>query len=120
MRKIAFLIASIMIASSVHAVSPVSASIGRVQGDVKEHSITAIALRAVSEDYTEAWLDAYASDKIAFGEAYSPLLSSVLPMDNPIASEERNSAVAIMDLSTGTVLSFMFRNGRIVAVSTAP
>ncbi len=106
--------------SSLSAAAPVSDTIGRIQTDVREGSITEIALEAVSSPYTEEWLDAWTFDKIAFGEAYSPILSELLPFDNPVASEEKNGAVTIMDLADGTVLSFIFRNGCIWALSTAP
>ena len=106
--------------SPLYAVAPVSATVGRVQCSVVPQSITEIALKAASEEYTEAWLDEYAVDKISFGEAYSELLSASLPLDNPIAGEEKNSAVTLRSLTDGTVLSFIFQNGRIAAISESP
>lgn len=107
------LLSSIPLFASV----PTSESIGRIATDVAEGSITEIALEAAGREYTEEWLDDYAVDKVSFGEAYSPLLSEVLPLDNPVAGMEKGGAVSLMSLSDGTVLSFIFRNGRIVAVS---
>ena len=86
MRKLLLLI---LCCAPLFAVQPRSAVIGMVQTDVQSESITAIALSAASEPYTEAWLEEYAVDKFSFGEAYSPFLSSSLPLDNPIASMER-------------------------------
>ncbi len=117
LRFITALLISIM---PLYAVAPLSSSIGRIQTDVKDGSITAIALEAAGRSYTESWLDDYASAKVSFGEAYSEILSASLPMDNPVAGTEKNGAVTLMSLTDGTILSFVFRNGRIVAVSPAP
>ena len=118
MRKL--FIAMLLLSSSAFAAVPVSQSIGRIQCEIPSGSVTEIALAAVSEEYTEAWLDEYAVDKITFGEAYSEILSSALPMTNVIAGSERNGAVTLKSLDNGTVLSFIFRNGRIVAISQSP
>ncbi|MBO8436262.1 MAG: hypothetical protein IAA97_04725 [Spirochaetes bacterium] len=117
MRKLLLLI---LCCAPLFAVQPRSAVIGMVQTDVQSESITAIALSAASEPYTEAWLEEYAVDKFSFGEAYSPFLSSSLPLDNPIASMEKNNAVTLRSLSDGTVISFIFQDGRIAAVSSNP
>lgn len=110
----------LLLSSSLYASSPVSGTIGPVQTSVEEGSITGIALKAASEEYTEAWLDQYAVDKVSFGEAYSSLLSDTLPLSDLIASGERNGAVSVMSLESGTVLSFIFTDGRISAVSLSP
>ena len=118
MRKL--FIAMLLLSSSAFAAVPVSQSIGRIQCEIPSGSVTEIALAAVSEEYTEAWLDEYAVDKISFGEAYSEILSASLPLDNPIAGEEKNSAVTLRSLTDGTVLSFIFQNERIAAISESP
>lgn len=104
----------------LYAVQPRSETLGMIQTDVNPDSITAIALSAASEEYTEDWLNEYAADKIAFGEAYSSFLSSSLPLENPIASAEKNGAVTLKSLSDGTIISFVFQDGRIAAVSPSP
>ena len=78
------------------------------------------ALNAAGEEYTEAWLDEYAVDKVSFGEAYSPLLSSVLPLSNVVAGIEKGGAVSLRSLDDGRVLTFIFSDGRIAAVSEKP
>ena len=110
----------IICVSSLPAVAPISGTLGLVETAPAEGSITSIALEAASEPYTEAWLDKYAADKISFGEAYSSFLSDALPLENAIAGKERNGAVALRSLADGTVISFIFTDGRIVAVSPSP
>ena len=110
----------IICVSSLPAVAPVSGTLGLVETAPAEGSITSIALEAASEPYTEAWLDKYAADKISFGEAYSSFLSEALPLENAIAGKERNGAVALRSLADGTVISFIFTDGRIAAVSPSP
>ena len=113
---LAFTLFSLPLAASV----PVSATIGRVAVEIPSGSITETALKAAESEYTEAWLDEYALDKISFGEAYSELLSSLLPLSDLIAGEERNNAVTLKSLADGTVLSFVFRDGKIAALTPVP
>ena len=110
----------ILIITPLTAAVPVSETIGRIQTAVEEDSLTAIALEAAAEEYTEAWLDEYAVDKITFGEAYSALLSETLPLSNIIAGTEKNGAVTLKSLSDGTVITFIFLDGKINAVSLSP
>lgn len=123
-RKITSVLRLILVAiisvSPLFAVAPVSDEIGRIQTAVADDSITCIALKAAGEDYTESWLDEFAVDKISFGEAYSGILSSLLPLHDPIAGEEKNNAVTLKSLSDGTVLTFIFVDGRIAAISQSP
>ena len=110
----------LIVLSPLHAVAPVSETLGRIQTSVAADSLTALALKAAGESYTERWLEEYAVDKVSFGEAYSELLASVLPMSNVIAGEEKGGAVALRSLDDGTTLSFMFIDGKIAAVSQFP
>ena len=120
-KHLSVFIALLLLSLPLFSSAPVSETIGRVAVEIDDDSITAIALEAASKEYTESWLDEYAADKISFGEAYSPLLSSLLPLSgNIIAGEEKNNAVTIMDMEDGTVLTFIFRGGRIAAISQDP
>ena len=101
--------------SSLHAAVPLSESIGRIQTNVDPQSITATALNAAGEEYTEAWLDEYTADPMKAGEILAPVLSSVLPLSNPIAGKEKAGAVDILDTATGAVYSFIFRDGKIAS-----
>lgn len=114
MHRLAIIIMA-LISLDVHAVSPVSGKIGPVAVDIEEGSITETALSAVSEPFTEAWLDEYTSDPMMSGEILAPVLSEVLPLENPIAGEEKAGAVDILDLATGSVYSFIFRDGMIAS-----
>ena len=116
MRKTVSLICFSLLSFSLLAVPPVSRDIGEVAIRVEEGSITETALSASSEPFTEEWLEKYTSSPYVFGEAYSEVLSAVLPLSNPVAGKERNSAVDIQDLDTGTVLSFVFADGLVAAV----
>lgn len=104
------------IAAVLHATAPVSSQIGAIAVSAAQDSITEKALRASSEPYTESWLEEYTASPYVFGEAYSSVLSTMLPFSNPVAGKERNSAVDILDLDTGSVLSFVFEDGMVAAV----
>ena len=116
MKRIAIIGLSLLLTLPVHSVAPVSEGIGAIATAVEEGSITDTALKAAQEEYTESWLERYASSPLIFGEAYSSILSGLLPMGNPIAGKEKNGAVDIQDLESGAVLSFIFQDGRIAAV----
>ncbi len=122
MERIAIIVLCLLLPLPLSALAPVSAEIGEVAVSVDDGSITDTALKAAREEYTESWLERYAASPLVFGEAYSSLLSDILPLGNPIAGIERNGAVDIQDLESGTVLSFIFQEGRLVAVypSKAP
>lgn len=120
MRILVLLLSFLSLSLPIFSSAPVSGTIGQVAVEIAPGSITEIAIEAAGREYTESWLDDYASDKISFGEAYSEMLSSLLPLSDIIAGEEKNNAVTIMSLADGTVLSFIFRNGRIAAVTPAP
>ena len=110
------LIMSLLLVMPLYAVPPVSALIGPVTVHVEDGSLTAMALDAAAGEYTELWLEEHACDPLVFGEAYSELLSSMLPFSNPVAGIEKHGAVDILDLESGKGLSFIFRDGRLAAV----
>ena len=116
MERIAIIVLCLLLPLPLSALAPVSAEIGEVAVSVDDGSITDTALKAAREEYTESWLERYAASPLVFGEAYSSLLSDILPLGNPIAGIERNGAVDIQDLESGTVLSFIFQDGRLAAV----
>ena len=100
MRK-ALLLLIIALIPALYGVAPVSRKIGPVIVSIESGSISETALAAVSEPFTEEWLERYTSDPMAAGEVLSPVLSSVLPIANPIAGNEKAGAVDILDLATG-------------------
>ena len=114
MRK-ALLLLIIAFIPVLYGVAPVSRKIGPVIVSIESGSISETALAAVSEPFTEEWLERYTSDPMAAGEVLSPVLSSVLPLANPIAGNEKAGAVDILDLATGSVYSFIFRDGKIAS-----
>ena len=114
MRK-ALLLLIIALLPALSGVAPSSRKIGPVIVSIEPGSISETALAAVSEPFTEDWLERYTSDPMTAGEILSPVLSSVLPLANPIAGNEKAGAVDILDLATGSVYSFIFRDGKIAS-----
>ena len=96
MRK-ALLLLIIALIPALYGVAPSSRKIGPVIVSIESGSISETALAAVSEPFTEEWLERYTSDPMAAGEVLSPVLSSVLPLAN------------------GSVYSFIFRDGKIAS-----
>ena len=115
MRKKALMPIVLSIAAVLHATAPVSPQIGAIAVSAAPGSITEKALRASSKPYTESWLEEYTASPYVFGEAYSSVLSTMLPFSNPVAGKERNGAVDILDTATGAVYSFIFRDGKIAS-----
>ena len=114
MRK-ALLLLIIALIPALYGVAPSSRKIGPVKVSIEPGSISETALAAVSEPFTEEWLERYTSDPMAAGEILSPVLSSVLPLSDPISGEEKAGAVDILDLATGSVYSFIFIDGKIAS-----
>lgn len=110
------IISVLLLAFPAFSIAPVSDDIGEVAVQVDAGSITETALSAVKEEYTGEWLGKYAASPYVFGEAYSEILSSSIPFANAIAGKERNGAVDIQDTETGSVLSFVFQDGKIAAM----
>lgn len=115
MRKL-LLLPALFLCLALSAVAPVSLKLGRVDTVLEEGSLAAVALEAVKAPYTEQWLEAYAEDAMLFAEAYSPLLSSALPMGNVLVGEERGGSLSVLDQDTGLWLSLTFQGGRLSAV----
>lgn len=114
MQKIVLLLMALL-SASIYAAAPVSGKIGPVAVEIEEGSMTDTVLKAVSEPFTEAWLDEYTADPMKAGEILALVLSSVLPLSNPIAGKEKAGAVDILDTATGAVYSFIFRDGKIAS-----
>lgn len=116
MHRLASIILVLLMLQALPAASaPVSSIIGRVQVSIKPGSISETVLNAINEPFTDEWLEKYADSSLLFASAAAPLLQC-LPLSNAIIGEERKGSVAVLSQDTGTVLSFSFREGRIVSV----
>ena len=115
-RAFAAILMIMMLPFTLPAIAPSSGDIGEIAVYAEPGSITDVTLDAVREEYTEEWLEKYTASPYIFGEAYSPVLSDLLPLSNPVAGKESGGAVDILDLATGSITSFIFQDGKIQAV----
>ena len=69
MQKIVLLLMALL-SASIYAAAPVSGKIGPVAVEIEEGSMTDTVLKAVSEPFTEAWLDEYTMFYQENDEAY--------------------------------------------------
>lgn len=101
---------------SLTASSPYSLSIGRVAVDIKEGTDESVIYSAMREEYTEDWLERYTSSPISFALSYSDDLSSLLPMKNFLLSTSVDGRVKVLEKESGTVITFVLKDGRISAL----
>ena len=110
MRRI-FLFILLLCSFSLFAVIvPYSDTIGRIQVDIEEESNAEMVLKAFSEEFTEAWIEKYANNDQLFALAYSPILSTLLPMTNLIISEERDNTLSLYSLDSKDFVSVIVSN----------
>ena len=98
------------------SVSPVSSSIGKVCISPEKGSNEYLVLHAVKREYTDEWLEKYTQSPVAFALAYSSSLSSLLPLDDCLVSEENDGEIKVLDNKSGSVLTFLMKEGRIAAL----
>jgi len=110
MRRIFLFILLLCSFSLFAAIVPYSDTIGRIQVDIEEESNAEMVLKAFSEEFTEAWIEKYANNDQLFALAYSPILSTLLPMTNLIISEERDNTLSLYSLDSKDFVSVIVSN----------
>lgn len=98
-------------------VVPQSETIGRIQIDIAEDSISSWILKGFKEEYTEDWIETYAGGDELFAVAYTPMLSELLPMTNVVISEEGKTGLSLYSLDSKQVVSIAFDGKKIIALS---
>ncbi len=115
-RVLVFTLAVLTSLSLFSAVAPVSTSIGRVVLSPDKGSAEYLVWSAVKSEYSDEWLEKYASSPVPFALAYSSSLSPLLPLENYLVSEENEGEVKVLDINGGSVITFIIKEGRITAL----
>ena len=117
--KYVFSLLSILIFSSVllfSGIVPESSKVGRVCVDIKEGSVEEMVLCAMKEEFSLSWIGKYCDGSDAFLAAYSPLLSSILPLENIILGEFDGNGIYLYSQTKGDYLYLIIEEGKIVAL----
>ncbi len=98
------------------SVQPVSSKIGRVCVSPEKGSSEYLVWSAVKRQYSDEWLERYTSSPVPFALSYSDSLSSLLPLDDFLVSVESDGEVKVLDRESGSVITFIIKEGRITAL----
>lgn len=98
------------------AVVPESSKVGKVSVEIKEGSVEEFVLSAMKEEFSLSWIEKYSDSSDAFLAAYSPLLSSLLPMENLILGEYDGNGISLYSQDSGDYLYLIIKEGKIVAL----
>lgn len=115
-RVLVFALAVLLSLPLFSAVAPLSTSIGKVSLSPVRGSAEYLVWSAVRREYSDGWLERYTSSPVPFALAYSSTLSPLLPLDNYIVSEENDGEVKVLDMESGTVITFIIKEGSITAL----
>ncbi len=98
------------------SVAPISSVLGKISVKPEEGSAEYLVWRAVKKEYSDRWLEDYTSSPVPFALAYSSSLSSLLPLSDYLVSVENDGEVKVLDRESGTVITFIIKEGRIAAL----
>ena len=97
-------------------VIPVSGKVGKVCTEVKEGSVEEMVLKAMGEEFSLSWIEKYCDTSDGFLASYSPLLSSILPMEEIVLGLYDGNSIRLYSRKTGDCLSIIIKEGRISAL----
>lgn len=115
-RILVFALLSLLCFALSAAVAPASSTIGKVSLSPERGSAEYLVWSAVRRQYSDDWLERYTSSPVPFALAYSSALSHLLPLDNYLVSEENDGEVKVLDMESGTVITFIIKEGSITAL----
>lgn len=115
-RVLVFALLALMCSVLSAAVAPVSSTIGKVSLSPERGSAEYLVWSAVRREYSDDWLERYTSSPVPFALAYSSALSPLLPLDNYLVSEENEGEVRVLDMESGSVITFIIKEGSITAL----
>lgn len=98
------------------SISPVSETLGNVCVSIEKGSEEELVYNAMRSEYTSEWLEKYALNGTSFALAYSEILSPLLPLDDFLLSTLSGSEVKVLVPESGTLLTFIIKEGRISAL----
>lgn len=117
MKRILLLLIFLLISSLLFSeIIPVSGKVGRVCTTIKEGSVEEMVLSAVKEEFSLSWIEKYCDKSDAFLAQYSPILSSLLPMEDIILGLYDGNGINLYSQKTGDYLYLVVKEGRITAL----
>lgn len=117
MKRLIYILLSLAVVfTPLYAGAAYSTRLGNIAVDIKEGSDESIIYKAVREEYSDRWLDEYTSSSLSFALAYSSAFSPLLPLSNFLLSVSVDGRVKVLDQKSGTLLTFVLKEGRITAL----
>ena len=97
-------------------VVPESVKVGRVCVEIEEGSVEEMVSNALKEEFSLSWIEKYCDQSDAFLASYSPLLASLLPMEDVILGEFDGNGIYLYSQKTGDYLYLIIKEGKIIAL----
>lgn len=108
-----FLFLSLTVLSA--SLSPLSPLLGEIYVG-EEGKIENRLLEALYLPFTLEWLESYTSNNEGFILSYTPILSSLLPMENVVITPLKDNEITALSLKTGRSVTFFFEDELIIAL----
>lgn len=108
MKRVICVISVILALSNIFSVAPVSPYIGRLEIEVEEGSNMEKALKAFHSELDDMWFETYTTCEKALIDTYFQPLKEILPLENVVASSERDGALSLYDLDKKVRVSLVY------------
>ena len=95
---------------------PESVRVGRVCVKIEEGSVEEMVSNALKEEFSLSWIEKYCDQSDAFLAPYSPLLASLLPMEDVILGEFDGNGIYLYSQKTDDYLYLIIKEGKIIAL----
>lgn len=117
MKRVFSIMVSLILLSSLAAgIIPQSKRVGIVAVETEEGSVEEMLLTAFQEEFTLSWIERYTLATDTFLEAYSPLLSALLPMEDIVVGTFDGDGISLYSQKSGDWVYIIIKEGRIAAL----
>lgn len=116
MKKIGVLILLFLSLSLYGGISPESLKVGAVDAFLEKGSLSSLAAEAFQSEFSLEWLEKYTINTEPFILAYSPELSSRLPMKSLVVGKEKENRLSLYSQEDGLLITLVFEDGKISAI----
>ena len=83
---------------------------------IEEGSVEEMVSNALQEEFSLSWIEKYCDQSDAFLASYSPLLASLLPMEDVILGEFDGNGIYLYSQKTDDYLYLIIKEGKIIAL----
>ncbi len=116
-KKLSLLASVLFLAFSIAAVPALNSRGDVIITEYEDGSAYFLLDKALRKSVSFEWFDEYTTKDSILISSSLERLQEILPLENFCFSEEKESAIRVLNLSDGTYISFTFKDGLIHAIS---